>query len=121
MKKIFRRIVWKVKEVFGISEERKITVKSFLYHYPIFSEYKVYMNVYDPTEKVYSDVDEIFNSATATEEEYEKFYKRFGGHAISGISPTSEDEIDIDIDPTRKEEKTWYYNEYRRKNNSELY
>ena len=121
MKKIFRRIVWKVEEVFGIGEERKITVKSFLYHYPCTYDYRVFMEVYDPEEKQYVDSDEIFNSTTATDEEYKKFYKRFGGHIVCCISPESEDIVQIDIIPNRKEKKTWYDVEYYRKDNSVLY
>lgn len=121
MKKIFRRIVWRVKSIFGLAEERKITLKSFLYHYPCTCDYRVFMEIYDPTEKAYNDVDEIYNSATATNEEFCDFYERFGNHIISNISPESEDVIQIDIEPTRKERKTWYYNEYCRKDNSELY
>ena len=75
MKKFFKRIVWKVERIFGLAEERKITVKSFLYRYPIFSEYRVFMEVYDPDEEQYTDSDEIFNSATATKEESEKLMK----------------------------------------------
>lgn len=121
MKRIFKKIAWKVNEIFGLNEERKITVKSFLYHYPCACDYRVFMEVYDPEEKEYTDADEIFNSATTTEKEWNNFYKRFGNHIISGISPESEDVIQIDILPSRKERKTWYYNEYSRKNNSELY
>lgn len=121
MKKFFKRIVWKVERIFGLAEERKITVKSFLYRYPIFSEYRVFMEVYDPDEEQYTDSDEIFNSATATKEESEKFYKRFGNHFICGISPENEDVVQIDILPNRKERKTWYDKEYYRKDNSVLY
>ena len=121
LKNYFIHLKWKAVAVFGLAEERKITVKSFLYRYPFACEYKVYMEVYDPEEKQYTDTDEIFYSVTATEGEYAKFYKRFGNHFISGISPAGADEIWIDIEPNRKEKKTWYDKEYYRKNNSSLY
>lgn len=121
MKKFFRRIVWKVERIFGLNEERKITVKSFLYRYPCACDIRVFMEVYDPEEKQYTDSDEIFNGATATDEEYVKFYKRFGNHFVCGISPENKDVVQIDILPNRKEKKTWYDKEYYRKDNSVLY